>query len=78
MAMGQENASCNWPWSLHADQRLLVRQGNALILIHPHPDRERTLNGLPYQGRKIRAMNPFARSSVPVILFASAMKTAHL
>jgi len=32
----------------------IVRQGNQFFIIHPHPDRQHTLNGLLYQGRKIR------------------------
>ena len=37
----------------------VVRQGNTLILVHPHPNRKQTLNGLFYQGRKIRGDEPF-------------------
>ncbi|HEU5198827.1 MAG TPA: FHA domain-containing protein [Ktedonobacterales bacterium] len=32
----------------------LLRQGSQLLLVHPHPDRRETANGLLYQGRKIR------------------------
>ena len=37
----------------------IVRQGNQFILIHPHPSRQRTVNGLLYQGRKIRGDEVF-------------------
>ncbi len=37
----------------------IIRQGGQYILIHPHPDKTRTLNGLLYQGRKIRGDEPF-------------------
>ncbi|HWZ17475.1 MAG TPA: FHA domain-containing protein, partial [Ktedonobacteraceae bacterium] len=37
----------------------IVRQGNQFILIHPHPSRQRTVNGLLYQGRKIRGDESF-------------------
>lgn len=37
----------------------LLRQGKQFVLIHPHPDKPRTLNGLLYQGRKIRGDEPF-------------------
>jgi len=37
----------------------IVHQGNQFVLIHPHPDKQRTLNGLLYQGRKIRGDEPF-------------------
>ncbi len=30
----------------------IVRQGNQFVLIHPHPQRQSTLNGLLYKGRK--------------------------
>ncbi|HLW01758.1 MAG TPA: FHA domain-containing protein [Ktedonobacterales bacterium] len=32
----------------------VVREGQQLVLIHPHPERQHTANGLLYQGRKIR------------------------
>ncbi|HVU71156.1 MAG TPA: FHA domain-containing protein [Ktedonobacteraceae bacterium] len=38
----------------------VVRQGNTFVLIHPHPERPRTLNGLLYQGRKIRGDEQFS------------------
>jgi hypothetical protein len=31
----------------------IVREGQQFILIHPHPGRQQTANGLLYQGRKI-------------------------
>jgi ABC-type multidrug transport system ATPase subunit/pSer/pThr/pTyr-binding forkhead associated (FHA) protein len=40
----------------------IVRQGNAFILIHPHPGRPKTLNGLLYQGRKIRGDEQFSKT----------------
>jgi ABC-type multidrug transport system ATPase subunit/pSer/pThr/pTyr-binding forkhead associated (FHA) protein/ABC-type multidrug transport system permease subunit len=39
----------------------IVRQGNQLILIHPHAERQETLNGLLYQGRKIRGDESFRK-----------------
>src|SRR5216684_4124813 len=42
--------------SLHLQ---IVRQDGQFVLIHPHPNRPRTLNGLLYQGRKIRGDEPF-------------------
>jgi ABC-type multidrug transport system ATPase subunit/pSer/pThr/pTyr-binding forkhead associated (FHA) protein len=32
----------------------VVREGNDFVLVHPHPSRQQTTNGLLYQGRKIR------------------------
>lgn len=40
----------------------IVRQGNTFVLIHPHPDRPKTLNGLLYQGRKIRGDEQFSKT----------------
>ena len=37
----------------------IVRQGNQFILIHPHPSRQNTVNGLLYEGRKIRGDESF-------------------
>ncbi len=39
----------------------IVRRGNQFELIHPHPSRPSTLNGLLYQGRKIRGDEPFRK-----------------
>ncbi len=40
----------------------IVREGNQLVLIHPHPARGKTLNGLLYQGHHIRGDEPFRKS----------------
>ncbi|HEY6541751.1 MAG TPA: FHA domain-containing protein, partial [Ktedonobacteraceae bacterium] len=40
----------------------IVRQGNQFVLIHPHPQRRSTLNGLLYQGRKIRGDEMFRKT----------------
>jgi len=32
-----------------------------LVVIHPHPERQQTLNGLLYQGRKIRGDEAFRK-----------------
>jgi FHA domain len=40
----------------------IIKQGNQLKLIYPHPSRQKTLNGLIYQGRKIRGTSSSARS----------------
>lgn len=47
----------------------IVRQGNQFILIHPHPDKQRTLNGLLYQGRKIRGDEAFRKTLAPGDIF---------
>jgi ABC transport system ATP-binding/permease protein len=40
----------------------IARQGNQFVLIHPHPKRHSTLNGLLYQGRKIRGDEMFRKT----------------
>jgi ABC-type multidrug transport system ATPase subunit/pSer/pThr/pTyr-binding forkhead associated (FHA) protein len=39
----------------------VIRDGSQLVLIHPHPERKQTLNGLLYQGRKIRGDEYFRK-----------------
>src|SRR5579883_805637 len=39
----------------------IVQEGNQFVLIHPHPSRPRTLNGLLYQGRHIAGDQPFRK-----------------
>jgi ABC-type multidrug transport system ATPase subunit len=42
----------------------IVRQGNELVLVHPHPQarQQRTLNGLLYQGQHIRGNQSFSKT----------------
>jgi ABC-type multidrug transport system ATPase subunit/pSer/pThr/pTyr-binding forkhead associated (FHA) protein len=47
----------------------LVRDGQQLTLIHPHPARTRTTNGLLYQGRKIRGDEAYRRVLAPGDVF---------
>ncbi len=47
----------------------IIRQGNQFVLIHPHPDKQRTLNGLLYQGRKIRGDEAFRKTLAPGDIF---------
>ena len=47
----------------------IVREGDGFVLIHPHPDRPRTLNGLYYQGRKIHGNERFTRRMVSGDIF---------
>ena len=42
--------------SFHAQ---IVRDGNQLTLVHPHPSRDHTLNGLTYQGSSIQGNKQF-------------------
>ncbi len=37
----------------------IVREGNDLVLIHPHPNRGKTLNGVTYQGRTVGGTEQF-------------------
>lgn len=46
-----------------SDQHLqIVRQDNQWLLIHPHPERQQTHNGLLYRGRKIRGDKSFRKT----------------
>jgi ABC-type multidrug transport system ATPase subunit len=47
----------------------IVREGEHLIFIHPHPSREKTLNGLWYQGQRIRGDQPFRKQLVKGDIF---------
>jgi ABC-type multidrug transport system ATPase subunit len=40
----------------------IVREGEELVLIHPHPSRSQTANGLFYQGRKIAGNEQFRKT----------------
>lgn len=42
----------------------IVREGNQLIFVHPHPTRQSTLNGLLYQGRRIAGNELFRKPLV--------------
>ncbi|MBV8822514.1 MAG: FHA domain-containing protein, partial [Ktedonobacteraceae bacterium] len=44
---------------LHAQ---IVREGNQLVFIHPHPARGKTLNGIVYQGRTIQGDEQFRKT----------------
>lgn len=39
----------------------IVRDGNDVYMVHPHPSREKTLNGLLYQGQHIRGDQQFRK-----------------
>lgn len=40
----------------------IVQENNQFILVHPHPSRNKTLNGLYYQGRHIAGDQPFRKA----------------
>ncbi len=42
----------------------IVREGDKLFFVHPHPSREKTLNGLWYQGQRIRGDQRFRKQLV--------------
>jgi ABC transport system ATP-binding/permease protein len=47
----------------------VVREGSDLFFIHPHSSREKTVNGLWYQGQKIRGDQPFRKKLVSNDIF---------
>lgn len=42
----------------------IVREGDQYILLHPHPERQETVNGLLYQGRRIQGNEVFRKPLV--------------
>ncbi|GAC1425327.1 MAG: hypothetical protein PVS3B3_10400 [Ktedonobacteraceae bacterium] len=60
MSIGKDSAKSNIkndiniPYPIVSSQHLLIeRRGNDIVLIHPHPARQKTMNGLLYKGLKI-------------------------
>jgi ABC-type multidrug transport system ATPase subunit/pSer/pThr/pTyr-binding forkhead associated (FHA) protein len=47
----------------------IVRDGNDLYFVHPHPSREKTLNGLWHQGQRIRGDQQFRKKLMPGDIF---------
>lgn len=47
--------------SVSSQHLQITQQGNQITLVHPHPERKQTLNGLFYQGRKIAGEEPFRK-----------------
>ncbi|HEY0756968.1 MAG TPA: FHA domain-containing protein [Ktedonobacteraceae bacterium] len=47
----------------------LVRDGAAYVLVHPHPKRQQTLNGLWYQGQHILGDQQFRKQLLPGDIF---------
>jgi ABC-type multidrug transport system ATPase subunit/pSer/pThr/pTyr-binding forkhead associated (FHA) protein len=47
----------------------IIHEGNQYILVHPHPDRPQTTNGLLFQGRKIRGDESFRKVLAPGDVF---------
>src|SRR5206468_12634973 len=47
----------------------IVRDGSDLFFVHPHPLRGKTLNGVWYQGQRIRGDQPFRKQLVSGDIF---------
>src|SRR5260370_5967259 len=47
----------------------MVREGNRFVLVHPHPSRQKTLNGLLYQGQHIAGGESFRKPLTHCDLF---------
>lgn len=52
-----------------AQHMQIVREGDKLFLIHPHPTRKQTVNGLWYRGQHIQGNQPFRRQMLPGDIF---------
>ena len=55
----------------------VVRDGNQLVLIHPHPARQRTVNGLIYNGQTMKGNQPFRKQSDARRYFPHRRRTWH-
>ncbi len=55
--------------TISARHAQIVREGNDLFLLHPHPSRTHTLNGLWYQGHRIAGDQPFRKQLVQGDIF---------
>ncbi len=42
----------------------VVRENNQFVIVHPHPDRQKTINGLYYEGRHYQGAEPFRKALV--------------
>ncbi|HEU5381441.1 MAG TPA: FHA domain-containing protein [Ktedonobacteraceae bacterium] len=58
--------------SVSSQHLQIIQRGNQLILLHPHPERQQTLNGLLYQGKKIRGDETFRKVLKPGDFFRIA------
>ncbi|HXR65103.1 MAG TPA: FHA domain-containing protein [Ktedonobacteraceae bacterium] len=52
-----------------AQHAQIVRDGDTFFLVHPHPTRGKTLNGLWYQGQHIQGDQPFRKQLLPGDIF---------
>ncbi|HEV2581259.1 MAG TPA: FHA domain-containing protein [Ktedonobacteraceae bacterium] len=52
-----------------AQHAQIVREGSDFYIVHPHPARQRTLNGLLYQGQHIRGDQQFRKQLVSGDIF---------
>ncbi len=76
MSVGKDNPKnnikndINIPYPIVSSQHLqIVRRGNDLVLIHPHPDKKQTVNGLLYKGLKILGHEPWEHVLIPGDIF---------
>ncbi len=74
LSVGKGNANVKnditLPYDIISSQHLqIVQRGNDFVLIHPHPDRQKTLNGLLYKGRRILGHERFEHTLVPGDIF---------
>lgn len=55
--------------TVSAKHMQIVREGEKLFLIHPHPERSQTANGLWYQGKHIQGNQAFRHQLLPGDVF---------
>jgi len=76
MSIGKDNPKSNIkndiniPYPIVSSQHLQVeRRGNDIVLIHPHPSRPKTVNGLLYKGLRILGHEHWEHTLLPGDIF---------
>jgi ABC-type multidrug transport system ATPase subunit len=76
MSLGKDNLNnnihndINVPYPIISSQHLLFeRRGNDIVLIHPHPSRPKTVNGLLYKGLRILGHEHWEHTLAPGDIF---------
>ena len=76
MSVGKDNAKTNTFNDINLQYPIIsghhfqvVRQGNDFVLIHPHPERPQTVNGLMYKGLRILGHEHWEHVLVPGDIF---------
>ncbi len=76
LSLGKDNLNnnikndINVPYPIVSSQHILLeRRGNDIVLIHPHPARPKTVNGLLYKGLRILGHEHWEHTLIPGDIF---------